>query len=774
MPSTAAANPSGAFLRLFGRPELQWDGRSFPLPFERRNQLIAYLAMRRSWVGRTELAELLWPDQTSKLSHANLRKTVFRLQSLPWGGTLEAQGSALRFAVRTDADDVGSAETPSAPFADLLAGYEDGGEAWSQWLGFERERTRVAWRAAALKRLQSGSLDENEAIELSGWLLASDPADEAALLTHMNCLARGGQPGRAREAYRMFQARLANDFGLEPSAAAKSALDAIEQPGAPLVGNKLPTLREEGTAQTGEDDPGFVGRIVELRQVMGWLSGAERRIVCIVGQGGAGKTRLARRAMRQMASHYGDGVRFVPLEDVPSEGDVIARLARVLGVTLSGSSPALAQVVKVLHDKHMLLVFDNFEHVQGGAAALTELLRECPRVSALVTSRVRPALADQQSLQLDGLPCPDAVDEDRIETFDAVRLFMNAARRADPAFNAAIGARSIIDICRQVEGLPLALEIAAGWTRVLSCAAIAGELRHSSELLETVDAARPARHASMEVVFGQSWALLTNAEREAFARLSVFRGGFTAAAARIVARAPLPVLGALADKSLLRKDEARLQIHPLLQQLAASRLAKEGSLEEAEEAHATHFHQLMAQLRRASVAGDRAVLDELDVELENCRKAWRWAVAHGRADLLLRSAATMRNFFDHRGRFEEGLLLMREALDADNPALDRARPLVMSVAAHLEYRLDRYLPAMETARAAQRLAGEDDIESRLQCCKTLAVCSFRLGQYDQARHYFKDALALAPESDDPRNAAAMLDNLSLVEKAEGRMDEALK
>ena len=155
-----------------------------------------------------------------------------------------------------------------------------------------------------------------------------------------------------------------------------------------------------------------------------------------------------------------------------------------------------------------------------------------------------------------------------------MRLFVQAAQRVEPALVPAVEAASIVDICRQVEGLPLALELAAAWTRVLSCDAIAAELRQGTELLHAVDAAHPARHASIEVVFDQSWRLLGAAERDALSRLSVFHGGFSPEAARAVAGAPLPVLGALADKSLLRKEESRIYLHPLVQQLAAARLGE--------------------------------------------------------------------------------------------------------------------------------------------------------------------------------------------------------
>ncbi len=198
-------------------------------------------------------------------------------------------------------------------------------------------------------------------------------------------------------------------------------------------------------------------------------------------------------------------------------------------------------------------MLDNFEQIVDAAPMLERLLAACPHVKAVVTSRVRLNLASEWLLPLEGLPYPEDEDREQLESFDAARLFVRSARRVRPDLMPAAEASAIIDICRQVEGLPLALELAAAWTRVLSCAAIAHELRHGMELLQAADSTRPARHASIDDVFEQSWRLLTDIERDVLARLSVFHGSFMPEAARAVGGVPLPVLAALVDKSLLQR-----------------------------------------------------------------------------------------------------------------------------------------------------------------------------------------------------------------------------
>lgn len=758
-------------LHLFGRPLVHSGGETLALPFERRHQVLVFLALKRAWVGRAELAAMLWPEQNSKLAHANLRKTLFRLQSLPWARGLEVQGNAVRYEAHTDVGDFETAlreerleDALRLRSGELLEGFDDDNEAWAGWLGFERERLRTAWRRAALERIAS-DIAPAAAVALSARLLEADPVDEAALRAHMQALARTGQAARARRAYREYAQRLQHDFGLAPGAELRTLHDSLGMPSAaapPAAAVGRPT------------ESGFVGRTIELQRISEKLAREDCRLLCLVGPGGVGKTRLAQRALLDAGPHYPDGATFIALEDVATPGEVAGRLARELGLARAGGKDPLEQVIEFLRERRTLLALDNFEHLVPAAATLEQLLQRCPRLQVIVTSRVRLGLAAEWSLPVEGLPYPDLEDQDRLEAFDAVRVFVNAAHRVEPAFLAAAEGPSIIDICRQVEGLPLALELAAAWTRVLSCDAIAAELRNGTELLRAVDPKQPARHASIEVVFDHSWRLLSPVERDALARLSVFRGGFTPEAARAVADASLPVLGALMDKSLLRKDGPRIFLHPVIHQLARARLGEGDVRAATEAAHAQYFHRMLAQLRGPAETGERTALTQLDTECENCAAAWRWAVGHREAQLLMRSTFTLLNFSDHRGRCEEGLAMLHEAIEKLPAGVDeRFEPLLLSAMAQLEYRLDRYANAEATAgRALALAAATRDDDARLQCLKTLGAACLRQSRHIDARLHYQQALKLAPASTHPRNAAAMLDNLALIEKSLGRWDEA--
>ena len=532
-----------------------------------------------------------------------------------------------------------------------------------------------------------------------------------------------------------------------------------------------PARRGEAAPATSRDD-GFIGRAAELQRLATLFARDDCRLVSITGPGGVGKTRLAQRVLDTLAGD--DGAIFVSLEGATTPGDLGARLAQALALPDAAGREPLAQALAHLAARRMLVVLDNFEELVPHAAIVTRVLAAAPAVRIILTSRVRLAVPGEWLLPLAGLPCPEPEDEDRAEAFDAVRLFVQAAQRVEPALVAASEAAAIVEICRQVEGLPLALQLAATWTRVLSCAAIARELAQSTELLRSAGPAHAGRHASIEAVFDQSWRLLSAREQQALARLSLFRGGFTADAARAVAGVALPVLAALADKSLLQKEGERLHLHPLVQQLAASRLPDEARAD-AMRALADFFAHLLGPLAEAVGRAERDAMHRAELEFDNVRLAWRHATARGTGAMVRPLAIVLAQFCQHRGRYEEGFALMQEGLSGAVAAADRRlAAYLLCLSAQLAYRLDRYDDAQ--ARSARALAAARELrdnEIALMAEQVQGTCCLRLGRHEDARRHFTKALALAPEAVVPHTTAVMLDHLALIEKGAGRLDEAV-
>jgi len=785
--------------QLFGLPRLQQSGTSLALPFERRTQLLALLALRRDWVSRAEAAHLLWPDQADKLAHTNLRKTLFRLPALAWGACIVAEGSALRFDGETDVaafqaavQEGRLAEAMALYGGDLLEGFDDdANEDWTSWLAYERERQRATWREAALAWL-AGDVPGAEAVALSARLLEVDPFDEAALTAHVQWLRRTGQQAAARAAHARFVERMAEELDIAPGTQLQALGSSLQRSPAstPAAADDASIARTAPARapSTERSDSGFIGRGAELRRIAALLGQDDCRLVCLLGPGGIGKTRLARHALQELAPRFADGTAFVSLEDAADADAAGVALARALELRVDHEADAWSALVEALQPRRMLLVLDNLETLPGAASLVQRLLDGCPALRMIATSRVRLVLAEEWSIPVEGLPCPDPEDGDRIEAFDAVRLFVRTARRVHPDFSAAAESAAVGEICRLVDGLPLALELIAAWVRLLPCRDIVTELRAGTELLRTPEAGRPLRHASVEAVFEQSWLRLGEAERQALGRLSVFRGGFDAAAARAVASTSLAVLAALADKSLLHQEGTRLQLHPLVQQLAAARLSGEDQTA-TRQAHAARYLQLLLAARRDVERGDRQALQQVDVEGDNCRAAWRWAASEGpaavadtpaarrQAGVLAQAALILMHHADHRGRRQQSLA--RAALAIESAAAARHPPLraaLLVACAFLAHRLDRIEEAQRYATAALSLApvpGEDTHHTRIEALRVLLGTELKLGRLDLARKHGEEALALAREGGDPRLVAVMLGNLAVVEKRLGRYAESL-
>ena len=760
-------------LLLFGTPAVDFCGRVQPLPLERRTQLLALLALRREAVPRAELAGLLWPEHPRNQAFGNLRTALFRAQALPWAQGLQADPGALRLDAASDVADFETAlrdergaDALQLYRGELLAGFDDGSsEPWTRWMAVERERLRLAWRAAALARLD-GAAEPTEALALTTRLLEQDPLDEAALRAQMAWLQRDGQPAAARAAYSAYAERLADELGLEPGAELRALRDAFggDAPGPAVAAAARPAA-----------DPGFIGRVVELQRVATLLARDDCRLLCLIGPGGVGKTRLARQLLHELAPSHADGAVFVPLEDVDAPGAFAHRVLQQLGVGAHAArGDALQAAIAALQPRRCLLVLDNFEQLAAHTALLEQLLQACPRLKLLVTSRVRLAAAGEWSLPLEGLPCPDPEDDADAGRFDAVRLFVQTAQRVQPALALAAESAAIVDICRRVDGLPLAIELAAAWARVMPCAAIAEELRRGGELLRATDAAHPPRHASIEQVFEQSWTHLAAAERQALVRLAVFRGGFTPEAARAVAGASLPVLAALADKSMLHRQGSRLQLHPLVQQLALARLDDEALHARTRAAHADYFLNLVMQQRRGAEDGSRRALDTIDAECDNLQVAMPHAIALGRAAPLAQALPALMAYCENRARFEDGGALMQLVLQA--PDLQRAAALQATArgyAAMLLYRQARYADAQAQAQQALAQArAARDAAARMVALRVQAACALAMGRLPEAQRLWREALALARRAALP--TGTLLDNLSVVAKHLGDYEASLR
>ncbi|MBN1136441.1 MAG: tetratricopeptide repeat protein [Anaerolineae bacterium] len=406
----------------------------------------------------------------------------------------------------------------------------------------------------------------------------------------------------------------------------------------------------EGSEPTGSAVPHnlpvhltpFIGRQAEMAAIRQMLRDPGCRLLTITGPGGMGKTRLALAAADQFVQDtdapFADGVFLVALADLDAPDHIATAIAHAVGLHFLSSSKAPAmQLANYLRRKRLLLVLDNFEHLLGGASLrfVSDVLAAAPGIKMLVTSRVRLNLQGEQGFPLYGLDLGLTIPngEPMDGHSDSIKLFADAARRADPAFtlNTAMLA-PVISMCCLVEGMPLAIELAAAWTAALAPADILAEIRNGLDFLASDAANVPARHRSLPAVFDTSWQLLDRAEREAIRGLSVFRGGFTCDAARAVTGVSLQVLLGLVRKSWLQRDAAgRYRMHALLQQYAVGRLAQDTALQQTVRTrHSLYFCRWLAEGKADLLGlGHVARMKAISADAENVHAACLWAAEYG-------------------------------------------------------------------------------------------------------------------------------------------------
>ena len=326
---------------------------------------------------------------------------------------------------------------------------------------------------------------------------------------------------------------------------------------------------------------------------------------------------------------FRDGVAYVPLAPLQSADSLVTAIGDALQLTFFTSSDPRMQLFQFLSQKNVLLILDNFEHLLESSEMITALLTAAPQVKLLVTSRQRLDLYGEWVYAIGGLPLPELDDAVALTHNSSLALFRQSAQRADNrfAFSADDDAYAV-RICHLVGGMPLAIELAASWMRLLSCAEIAGEIERGLDFLAVSSRDIPERHRSIQTVFDYTWRFLTLLEQQVLARLSVFRGGFTREAAEKTSGAALPLLSALVDKSLVRRIEtSRYDLHELIRQYAYERLKESLEFEDANNRHFDFFLALAEESNSKLRSSELVMqLNLLERDYDNLRGALEWSL----------------------------------------------------------------------------------------------------------------------------------------------------
>ena len=557
---------------------------------------------------------------------------------------------------------------------------------------------------------------------------------------------------------------------------AEARLDAVRErpsrgssrqlaPGSPPPGAQRSELRLPRTS--------FVGRQHDLTEVQRLLE--QHRLISVTGPGGAGKTRLA----LQLASSMPVRMWFVDLSAIARAELVPLALATALGLRDDANESALAAALRTLAAAEGLLLLDNCEHVLAECARLVDrLLAECPGVRVLATTRQPLELADEVCWPLAGLDLPPADPEpealERVSASAAVRLFVERAAAVQPAFALTPGnVGAIARICRQLDGLPLAIELAAARTRVLSPAQLAARLESHLRLLATSSISLPPRQQTLHAALDWSYELLPQPERGLLRRLAVFAGGWSLEAAESVAAElsgaseVVDLLTSLVSRSLVvadvRGEHARYRLLETVRQYALEKLQ---ALDEEPAARDAHLDWCLALAEAAEPhlrGADQANrLDQLEEEVENVRAALSWALEGSqRVGDALRLASALRWFWFTRARPAEGRRWLEVGLAAAEAVSATTRGKALDSAAALAHGQGAYADAQRLQDEGLVVWRADgDVRRMASALSTLSILAKARGEHERAAALMHEALGLARESGESATEATVLNNLA--------------
>ncbi|NLS76145.1 MAG: tetratricopeptide repeat protein [Chloroflexi bacterium] len=776
---------------------------------------------------RDLLASLLWPDYAPPAARANLRNTLANLREVLGDALVGAcpflliTRETIQFNSasdhRVDALDlvallggertIGQLQKAISLYqGDFLAGFALKDSApFEDWVLLTRERLRRAYtdtlRQLATEQEERGEI--GQALESARRWSEVEAWDEEAHRTLMRLLARDGQRAAALAQYEKCCRALEAELGVEPEAATTQLHERIRS----AEGGGPPRQRKALNLPISLFP--LVGRQEELARIAACLRDPACRLLTLVGPGGAGKTHLAAEAARKAAALFEDGLGFAPLSAVGSPPEMVPAIARSLGLALhpGAAMPPPEQVLAYLREKRLLLVLDSCEHLLDGAPLISAVLAVAPEVKVLATSRARLNLPGEQVFPVEGLEYRETRQPGDGGLPPAGELFVTAARRVRSEYElSAADAPAVAAICQRVEGLPLAILLAASWMHVLGPADIAARLAedsgHGLDFLVADWQGVPEHERSMRAALDRSWSLLSAREQAAFAALAVFRSGFTAGAAQEVAGATLRDLARLVDRSLVyRRGSGRYDLHDLLREYGEGRLAEsEDRGEGVRDRHADYYAQALRRWE-ADLWSSRemAALQQMSAEAGNLRAAWDRAVAQGQLAWLERAANSLGEFLSRQGRRAEGAEACGKAVSAVEQMLPEGGPrkgLALLLGwqgrfhlelAHLDLARQLLRRALDLLAVAQA-AGEEVRRERAWIARRLGnalgveTSSQGGGQYylglrsasesAETESLYRQSLSLAQEVGDHVEMAGSLKDLASLAVRQGRLEEA--
>ncbi len=800
-------------ISLLGTFQVLRDGRPVTGPtYAKVLGLLGYLAVEADRPhARASLALLLWPEQTDERARHSLRQALSTLRRMlddhvaaepvllvTRDSVQFRHGSRTALDVRQlltllqSCDRHEHQRLDACPACaqrleaaldlyrgEFLEGFGvDDSEGFEDWTTIWRERIRqrVIDAALALAAWQEGRGALDGANVALSRLLEIDPWNERAHRALMAVHWKRGRRGDAIAQYERCRAVLDEELGVEPEAETEALFQRITTQDAPSSISSSPNLERRPAPRLPTPPGRLVGRERELEEIADVLAHRECRLLTLTGPGGSGKTRLAIEVTASQVGHAYDGACFVALEAVREPGGIVPAIAAELGLTLPGNVDPEQHLMDWLRNRQVFVALDGAEHVIVGLAEAARLLAAAPGVKMLVTSREHLRLSGEWVYEVDGLGVPTSSSTDSFEGYGSVELLSERLRQARPRAPLRHEERPVaIRICQLVDGMPLAIELAAAWARSLSLDEIEDQVRRNLDFLATSLRDVPDRHRSMRAVFNQTWRMLTDGEQSAYRRLSIFRDGFRLESAAAVADISAPDLAALAAKSLLTQQlDGRYRIHGLLRQYGAELM--DGQATEHDQIHDRHCRYFLERLARHEVAlagGDqRGALDDIEADIGNFSLAWTWAARKPETALITGAAHAWWLFHVMRGWMREGEVAFGSVLDALNahsaeepldPEITLVRAQSLARYGGFQSGLGRYEAGVGLLTEGVAMLRELDATRELGLAlNMLSAAHHMTGNLTESRRLLQESLACYREVDDQWGIAFSLNDLGLV------------
>ena len=775
LPVNSMPQSVGLRVYLLGPLRIERDGVAFSLSRRKVEALLAYLLLHPEPQTRDYLATLFWGDSSDAQARHSLRTALATVRKEVAADLLLADRDQVQlnpdFACWVDLHTLLAVEQELDTIAidlllakvalwqgDLLTGfYED-------WIVLAREHYRERLLKLCLQAIQTlrARSEYSQATAVAQRVLTLDPANEHAHQHLMFCyMASGDRPAALRQ-YELCERALAAELDVPPQRETTALYHWIRQQSneATATAARITNLPIPLTS--------FVGRTEATAAIKRLLNPTigKTRLLTLTGAGGSGKTRLAIQVATDLIDRFADGVWWVELAAL-TEGEQVARaVAKALGVTQRPQEPAVQSVVNFLGEKQLLLVIDNCEHVIAASAQLAgDLLSRCPHLQILTTSREALNVAGEMIWQVPtlGLPIPQQVVlTDLLLQFECIRLFVERASAVQPGFHLTLeNAPAVVNICTQLDGIPLAIELAAARVKVLPVEQIAARLTSAigaigARFALLTQGSRTAlpRQQTLRAAIDWSYDLLTEAERHLFHTVAVFRGGFTLNALEQVintgsAPSIIDLLTQLVDKSLvIVEPQGEENRYRLLETLRDYALAKIADSVEARAIHQRHAEVFLDLAQRAEPellrAQQQRWLTRLETEHANLRAALAYLLTAEDRALALRLATALHRLWDYRGDVSEGREWLRKTLADRGSAPLEAQTKALNAAGWLAYRQSDLAEAQRCHEEALFLAeqAEDEI-GIVDTLQHLAVIEMDQGDYGIAQERIEKSLTLA-------------------------------